>query len=152
MIWLPADNDGCRFGHHCRWRATDYIETRGVDKNRLITTIINDLIPYYFVRDLTQHHGRVARTLDRVDSSTPRCWRGERLRHHGRGVCAACCGVVACCRILYVEKWYETTLRKRLSMLLTVPHWRATHLSNNVNLYLFDLIISHQCVSSYPSM
>ena len=129
MIWLPADDDGCCFGHHRRRRATDYIETRGVDKNRLISTIINDLIPYYFVCDLTQHHGRVARTLDCVDPSTPHCWRGERLRHHGCGVFAAWCGVVAACRIssssLYVEKCYKITSRKRLRMLLSVPHWRA---------------------------
>ena len=38
---------------------------------------------------------------------------------------------VAGCRIssssLYVGKWYEITLRKRLRVLLSVPHWRAPH-------------------------
>jgi hypothetical protein len=98
IIWSPADDDGCRFGHHRRRRATDYIKIREVDRNKLISTIINGFVSYYFVRDLAQHHGRVACTLDRVDPSTPRRWRGGRLDHHGRGVFAGFagwCGVVA---------------------------------------------------------
>ena len=98
MIWLPADDDGCRFGHHRCRRATDYIKIREVNRNKLITTLIYDLIWYYFVPDLARHHGRVARTLDRVDPSTPRRWRGGRLGHHGGGVFACFagwCGVVA---------------------------------------------------------
>jgi hypothetical protein len=38
---------------------------------------------------------------------------------------------VACCHISltssYVEKWYKITLRKRLRMLLSLPHWSAPH-------------------------
>ncbi len=92
IIWSPADDDGCRFGHHRRRRATNYIKIRGVDRKILITTIINGFVSYYFVCDLAQHHGRVARTLDRVDPSTPCRWRGGRLGHHGRGVFAGFAG------------------------------------------------------------
>ena len=98
MIWLPADDDGCCFGHHRRRRATNYIKIREVDRNKLITTLIYDLVWYYFVHDLAQHHGRVARTFDRAEPSTPHRWRGGRLDHHGRGVFAGFagwCGVVA---------------------------------------------------------
>jgi hypothetical protein len=86
MMWSPANDDGCRFGHHRRRRATNYIKTREVDGNKLISTIFYDLTSYYFVRDLARHHGRVARTFDRAEPSTPRRWRGGRLGHHGRGV------------------------------------------------------------------
>jgi hypothetical protein len=98
MIWSPADDNGCRFGHHHRRQVTDYIKTRGVDRKILISTIINGLLRQFFIRDLARHHGRVTRTFDRVDPSTPRRWRGGRLRHHGRGVFAGFagwCGVVA---------------------------------------------------------
>ena len=98
MIRSPADDDGCCFGHHRRRRATDYIKTRGVDRNKLITSLIYNLTSYYFVRDLARHHGRVARTLDRAEPSTPRRWRGVWLGHHGCGVLPV--GVV-CGYILY---------------------------------------------------
>ena len=47
-----------------------------------------------FIRDLAQHHGRVARTFDCAEPSTPHRWRGGRLGHHGRGVLPVflCCG------------------------------------------------------------
>jgi hypothetical protein len=87
IIWSPADDDGCRFSHPRRRRATDYIKTRGVDRKILISTIIN-----FFIRDLARHHGRVARTFDRIDPSLPCRWRGGRLGHHGRGVFAGFAG------------------------------------------------------------
>jgi hypothetical protein len=71
---MPANDDGCRYGHHCRRRAPNYIKIREVDGNKLITTFIYDLIWYYFVCDLARHHGRVARTFDLAETaSTPRC-------------------------------------------------------------------------------
>jgi hypothetical protein len=69
-----------------RWWATNYIKTRGVNRNILSTTLIYDLSLYYFVRNLAQHHGRVAHTFDRAEPSTPCCWRRRRLGHRGRGV------------------------------------------------------------------
>jgi hypothetical protein len=44
MIWLPADDDECRFGHHRCWRLTNYIKTRGVNRKILITAIIIGLL------------------------------------------------------------------------------------------------------------
>ena len=67
------------------------IKIREVDGNTLKSTIFYDLIPYHLVRDLAQHHGRVARTMDRVGPSTPHRWSGGRLGHHGCGVFAASC-------------------------------------------------------------
>ena len=75
-----------------RRRATDYIKTREADRNKLISTIINGFVSYYFIRNLAQHHGRVARTFDRAEPSTPHRWRGGRLDHHGRGVFAGFAG------------------------------------------------------------
>jgi hypothetical protein len=92
MIWSSADDVECCFGHHPRRQATVYIKIREADRNKLISTITNGLILYYFARDLVQHHGLVARTLDRVDPSTPHCWKGGRLDHHGRGVFAGFAG------------------------------------------------------------
>jgi hypothetical protein len=111
LIWWPANDDGCRFSHHRRQRATNYIKIREVDRNKLITTFIYDLVWYYFIRDLARHHGRVARTFDRAEPSTPRRWRGGRLGHHGRGVLPvfSCCGWLS--HLSYVEKWYETAVR-----------------------------------------
>ena len=91
----PANDNGCRFGHNCRRRASNYIKTREVNIIIVISTIINGLLGYFFIPNLAQHHGRLARTLDRVDPPTPRRWRGERLRHHGRCVFGSCRGVVA---------------------------------------------------------
>jgi hypothetical protein len=28
MLWAPAVDDGCRFGHHFQWRASDSSKTR----------------------------------------------------------------------------------------------------------------------------
>ena len=65
MRWVPADDDGCHFGHHfCRRMGND-IKMIDVDKNKLVTTLIYDFLPDFFIRDLDQHHGRVSSTLDR---------------------------------------------------------------------------------------
>jgi hypothetical protein len=44
MILLAADDDGCCFGHHCCWRAGDVIIKIAAVKNKLITTLIDDLV------------------------------------------------------------------------------------------------------------
>ena len=36
MLWAPAVDDGCRFGHHFRWRASDSSKTR-VAVKKIIT-------------------------------------------------------------------------------------------------------------------
>ena len=82
--------------------------------------MINGLISYFFVRDLTQYPGRVARTLDCVDPSTPRRWRGGWLGHHGCSVLPV--GVVLwlssrdVTSSSHVKKWCKITLRLRLIM------------------------------------
>jgi hypothetical protein len=133
IISLPANNNGCRFGHHRCQQATNYSKTREVDRNKLITTFIYNVTSYYFVRNHDQHHGRVARTLDRAEPSTPHCWRGERLGHHGCGGLRSWCGVVAILAMAqaYCKKKNGTkTLRNRLTGYYFVPHWRAPHPRN----------------------
>ena len=54
--------------------------------------------PVLLDTNLAQYHGRVARTFDRSEPSTPCHWRGGRLGHHGCGAFAGFagwCGVVA---------------------------------------------------------
>jgi hypothetical protein len=54
MILAPAVDDVCRFGHHLRRRASDYIKIREVDQNKInfsfnliVTTVFlrPDLLP-----------------------------------------------------------------------------------------------------------
>jgi hypothetical protein len=40
LIWAPANNNECRFGHHCHWRAGDVIKKIEVNRKILITTLI----------------------------------------------------------------------------------------------------------------
>jgi hypothetical protein len=77
------------------------------DRNKLITTLIYELLPHVLIRNIDQHLVRVAQALDRMKPSTPRCWRGEQLGHHGRGVFSCFCvlwllsyrlGLVVCVR------------------------------------------------------
>jgi hypothetical protein len=41
MIRAPADDNGCRFGHHCCRRASNYIKIREVNRNKLINYYFN---------------------------------------------------------------------------------------------------------------
>ena len=51
MLLAVADDNGCRFGHHCRRRASDYIKIIEVDTNKIniyfnliVTTVFQE--PY----------------------------------------------------------------------------------------------------------
>ncbi len=135
MIRVLVDDDGCRFSHHCCRQVGDVIKKIEVDRNKLITILIYDLLIYFFIHDLDQHLGRVSPALYCVEPSTPRCWRGEQLGPHGCSVCDVfvCCG---CCRIasssLYLKKWYKINLGIRLTILLHVPHWHAPHQQSDI--------------------
>jgi hypothetical protein len=57
---------------------------------------------------------KAARPSSGMDSSNTRRWRGERLHHHGDGVCVVCafCAVSSGCRhSSYVDK-YERDVDK----------------------------------------
>jgi hypothetical protein len=41
---MPANDNGCRYGHHRRRWSTNCVKIREVDRNKLITTFIYDLI------------------------------------------------------------------------------------------------------------
>ena len=61
-MWAPANDNGCRFGHHCPWWVTDYIKMGEVDRNKLISPLF---IRYYHVSlmgSLAQPLPQVART------------------------------------------------------------------------------------------
>jgi len=85
---LAADDDkGSRFCHHCCWQASpNLIKHRG--KHKLINFYIN------LLNLLNRFDGGIGTSMCKdahpsggVGSSNPRRWRGERLHHHGDGVC-----------------------------------------------------------------
>jgi hypothetical protein len=45
MFWAPANNNGCRFGHHCHRQVGDIIKIREVDRKILITSLFYALLP-----------------------------------------------------------------------------------------------------------
>jgi hypothetical protein len=65
---------------------------RSIEKNYFsfffrVTTV------FFFGCGLSQRFGQVARALDCADTSNPRCLKGKRLRHHGRGIYCTFCGL-----------------------------------------------------------
>jgi hypothetical protein len=82
-----ADDKGCRFGYHCCRRASpNSIKHRG--KHKLINFYINLLnLLNIFNGSIGTSMRKDAHPLGGVGSSNPRRWRGERLHHHGDGVC-----------------------------------------------------------------
>jgi len=86
MLLAAADDNGRHFGHHCRWRTSpDLIKHRGKHKFNF----------YIYLLDLLNRFDGGIGTSTRkashpsgwVGSSNPRRWRGQRLHHHGDGVC-----------------------------------------------------------------
>ncbi len=75
-----------RFGHHCCRQTSQHQLNIEVDTNILISTLIYWIwLPFdsgieKWMRNATCH-------LDGMVLLNPRCWRGERLHHHGGGVC-----------------------------------------------------------------
>ncbi len=73
---------------------------------------------------------KAARPLGGVDSLNPCCWRGERLHHHGGGVCWLFVLMwmdswrheLIICKI-----WYKNNLKMRLMALLFDPPTRAPY-------------------------
>jgi hypothetical protein len=62
---------------------------------------------------------KAAHQSDGVDSLNPRCWRGERLHHHGGGVCwlFVLLWMDSCHHELIIcKKLYKGNLNKELSM------------------------------------
>jgi hypothetical protein len=73
---------------------------------------------------------KAARHLDGMDSLNPHRWRGERLYHHGGGVCwlFVLLWMDSCHPELIVcKKWYKHNLKMRLMALLFDPRRRAPH-------------------------
>jgi hypothetical protein len=100
MLWVPADGNGCRFGHHCRRRVSDSVKIERQIK----------LINYYGIlaieikpsnSALHQPLRRVACMLHRAYPLNQHCWRGKR-RHHGGVVCVLCCVVFVDGIILHI--------------------------------------------------
>jgi len=87
LLLAAAADKGCRFGHHCCRRASpNLIKLRG--KHKLINFYIN------LLNLLSRFDGGIGTSMCKdahpsggVGSSNPRPWRGDRLHHHGDGVC-----------------------------------------------------------------
>jgi hypothetical protein len=50
MFRASANDNGCRFGHHCQRRAGDVIKIREVDRKILITSLFYVLLPDFVNR------------------------------------------------------------------------------------------------------
>jgi hypothetical protein len=95
MLLAAADNNGRRFGHHCRWRTSpNSIKHRG--KHKLINFYVNLLnLLNRFDGGIGTSMRKAAYPSGGVGSSNPRRWWGERLHHHGDGVCLLFCAFCA---------------------------------------------------------
>ncbi len=75
---------------------------------------------------------KAARPLGGVVSFNPCHWRGERLHHHGGGVCWLFLVLLWMDlwrhETIVCKNWYKNNLQIRLSALLCDPHWRAPYL------------------------
>ncbi len=124
MIRALVEDDGCRFGHSCRWWVGYVIIKIEVDRNKLNTTLIYNLLLYFFIRNLDQHIGRVSQALYCVEPSTPRRWRGERLGPHGCRVCGSFCVLWLLPQRLefaVCKKMVQNTLRDKLHDVTLCP-------------------------------
>jgi hypothetical protein len=86
MFWVSANDDGCRFGHHCHPRTSQHQLNIEVDRNKNNN--------YFNLMNLTKpfnsslgKYMRKAAGGGGVDSLNPHRLRGKRLHHHGGGVC-----------------------------------------------------------------
>ncbi len=100
---------------------------------------------------------------DVVDSLNPRRWRGERLHHHGGGVCWLFVLLWMdswCHELIVCKKWYKNNLKMRLTTLLFDPPRRAPHrllplvgVANSGPLYVFPvLVLPPPPLSSMPAL
>ncbi len=87
MFWASTNDDGCRFGHHCRQWTSQYQLNIEVDTNTLISALIYWIRLYPSTAASKKWMRKTAHHLGGVVSSNPRRWRGERLHHHSGGVC-----------------------------------------------------------------
>ncbi len=73
---------------------------------------------------------------DNVNSLKPRRWRGERLHHHGGGVCWLFVLLWMDSwrhELIICKKWYKNNLKMRLTELLFDPRRRAPHCMKEQN-------------------
>ncbi len=71
-----------------------------------------------FDSDLGQYMRKAARPLGGMESSNPHRWRGERLHHHGGGVCWLFVLLYFdswCHELIVCKKWYKNNLKMRLT-------------------------------------
>ncbi len=81
-----------------------------------------------------------------VDSSNPCRWRGERLHHHGGGVCWLFVLLWMDSwrhELIVCKKWYKNNLKMRLTALLFDALGRAPHLMIHIDFFPNLNILSH---------
>ncbi len=135
MCWAAADNDGCRFGHHCCQQTSPNSIKHKVNKNILIST----LIYWFYQKPSNSSLGTIMRKAachsDGVDSLNPRRWKGKQLHHHGGGVCWFFVLLWMDSwrhELIVCKKWYKNNLKMRLTALLFDPPRRAPHLLRRI--------------------
>ena len=133
MLLAVANNNGCRFGHHCCRRASPIsIKHRG--QHKYINFYINFLsLLELFEGGLEKGIRKAARPLDDMDSSNPHRRRGWQLHHHGGGVCGVLvfCAAVSTshCHSVYVKKSNLALIR--LTVSFCGPPRLAPHLTGS---------------------
>ncbi len=91
-----------------------------------------------FNSGLGKYMRKAACHLGVVDSLNPHRWRGERLHHHGGGVCWLFVLLWMDSwwhKLIVCKKWYKNNLKMRLMALLFDPPRHAPHL------LLLDLVV-----------
>jgi hypothetical protein len=116
-----------------------------VDRNKLITT----LILWIYLNPLIATSDNICARppAPRVAWNHQRCWRGERLHHHGGAVCWLFVLLwIDLWRheLIICKKWYKNNLKMRLIALLFDLRRRALH-----QLWLLKSAIEMQNISAF---
>jgi len=141
MLLAVADDNGRHYSHHCGQASPNSIKYRG--QHKLINFyIIFMILLNLFNSGVGLNIRKAARPYSGMDSSNPRHWRGERLHHHGDGVCHVVCAFCAVSSGLhhswYVDK-YKRTLTWSYGCDKKVSHPGLHHSGNQVDKLLADV-------------
>jgi hypothetical protein len=91
---------------------------------------------------------KAARHSDNVDSPNPRRWRGERLHHHGDGVCWLFVLLwmdLGRHKLIVCKKWYKNNLKMRLTHYFLI-HVGVHHTIHYHHVSSFSTVITNHFI------